>query len=69
MSQGYLSHEKYKVLEEERIALLEAEVREWRAKQSALQTSGHSQIGTANDGATDPQSGGKSKRWWSLGLL
>lgn len=70
LSQGYLSHEKYKILAEERTALLEEEVREWRVKQSALTATGNSQLGKGTSNAEmDAQADVKSNRWWSLGLL
>ncbi|KAG8849980.1 hypothetical protein FRB96_000585 [Tulasnella sp. 330] len=70
LSQGYLSHEKYKILAEERIALLEEEVQEWRAKQSALRTIRDSKVGEdARNEEAEPQAGGQSKRWWSFSLL
>ncbi|KAG9012588.1 hypothetical protein FRB94_005523 [Tulasnella sp. JGI-2019a] len=71
LSQGYLSHEKHKVLAEERIALLEEEVREWRLKQETALTSAAktSPTGAGVDTPTDPQVDGQSKRWWSFGLI
>ena len=65
LAQGHLSHEKFKVEAEAKIANLEAEVMQWKTNKEA-----EAAVAGAKETSSERTNEGTPRgRWWTFGLI